>query len=150
MRADALCTAIPAMPMPSKAACNWLAAGCRDVQGLQRHVAALHVVGGMHIAPLNQRGQAAVKQALAVVAQGDLPLQQATGRHARGFDGGTSVNALRGQRLHCARDVGHTGDPMDQLGAVLCHACANLRVIHIKPACSPRPICISSFLINSN
>ena len=46
-------------------------------QVVQGHTAVRHGVGRMGVAPLDQRGQAAVKQALAIGAHADLPLQQA-------------------------------------------------------------------------
>ena len=60
--------------------------GVPKIKRPQRHAAVGHGRGWVDIAPLDQRGQAAVEQALAIGAHGDLPLQLATRRSAAGLE----------------------------------------------------------------
>ena len=105
---------------------------------LQLHATGRQVIAGVCGAPLDERGQAAVHQAQAVFAHGDLPLQQAIRRGAAGGDGCATLNAQCCQRGMAGGHIRHAGYPVDELRPVLRHLLLQRFIIHIKPASSAR------------
>ena len=105
---------------------------------LQLHTARRQAIAGVCGAPLDERGQAAVHQAQAVFAHGDLPLQQAIRRGAAGGDDGAALNVLRRQRGMAGGHLRHAGHPVDELRPVLRYLLLQRCIIHIKPASSAR------------
>ncbi len=74
----------------------------------------VHGIGSFRLAPLNQGGQGAIKQSVAVKPDGDLPLQQALGRFATGVDDGPAINALGFPCMACILNVACIGDKVNE------------------------------------
>ena len=74
----------------------------------------MHRISCLRLAPLNERGQGAVKEPVAVQPDRNLPLQQAFGRFAAGMDDGPTINALGFPCVTCVLDVACIGHKMNE------------------------------------
>jgi len=74
----------------------------------------MHRIGCLRLAPLNERGQGAVKEPVAVQPDRNLPLQQAFGCFAAGMDDGPAINALGFPCVTCVLDVACIGHKMNE------------------------------------
>ena len=114
----------------------------RDRQALQGHAGARQRVawvqaqglGGFRFAPLNQGGQRAIEQTLAVSAHADLPIQHAFGGASAHEHGGATVDALHAQRHAGGFEVGRAGHKVHQAG-LLGDCGLQGFVVHVKEAC---------------
>ena len=111
--------------------------------------------------PLNQAGQRAVEQTLAIVTHGDFPLQTAFAGRATGFDGWSAVYALRLQRGARGLDIFRIRHKMHQT-RLFGDGGLQRSIIHVKPtavfnlifgailATSRRICCLNRCFFNSN
>ena len=111
-----------------------------DGQALQAHARAWQAVarvqaqwlGIVGLTPLNERGQRAVKQALAILAHRNLPMQHAFARVAAGGQGGAAVYALGFKGNTGGQYVFGIGHKVHQAW-LSGHGAAQCRVVHVKP-----------------
>ena len=74
----------------------------------------MHGIGSFRLAPLNQGGQGAIQQSVAVKPDGDLPLQQALGRIATGVDDGPAINDFGFPCMACIANVAGFGEKVNE------------------------------------
>ena len=112
--------------------------GVLQAHAAQAQPAGGHGIGGVHIAPLDQRGQHAVQQPLAVAPHADAPLQQTRGGHARGLQCRATVPAVRRAAGQGAVQPVGARHPVQQLRAIVLHFLHERRIVHVEPAAQRR------------
>lgn len=88
----------------------------------------------VHGAPLNQGGQAAVKEARPIVAYGDVPGETPRRTHSRGSKRRASMNAKGRPSGDGGPNIIGAHHPVDKLRTLLAQARGETRMIKIEPA----------------